>query len=153
MGFFSVNLWHQKCFKLASRQPLPSSGICPLYSFARAAMRKYHKLGDLFKQQTFISSQSQRPEVWHHVMTESVPLEACEQRICPRSPSFTSGWLSSSCVFVLKWGGAGHNFWKDDIVQGDNINWLESNGSKMADKSTLTRSWSSVYAHCNTSAS
>ena len=33
--------------------------------------------------------------------------------------------------------GAGHNFWKYDIVQGHNINQLESNGSKMVDKSTL----------------
>ena len=32
--------------------------------------------------------------------------------------------------------GAGHNFWKNDVAQGHNINWLESNGSQMADKST-----------------
>jgi len=31
--------------------------------------------------------------------------------------------------------GAGYNFSKNDIAQGYNINGLESNGSKMADKS------------------
>ena len=35
--------------------------------------------------------------------------------------------------------GAGHNFWNNNIAQGHSINWLELNGSKMADKSTLTR--------------
>ena len=49
--------------------------------------------------------------------------------------------------------GGRHNFWKNDIVQGHNINQLESNGSRMADKSTSTRPWSSIYAHHNTSAS
>ena len=39
---------------------------------------------------------------------------------------------------------AGHNFWKNDIVRGHNINQLESNGSRMADKSTSTRPWSSI---------
>ena len=38
-------------------------------------------------------------------------------------------------------GGAGHNFWKNDIAQRQNINQLESNGTKMADK---TRPWSSI---------
>ena len=46
--------------------------------------------------------------------------------------------------------GAGHNLWKNDIAQGGNISWLESDGSKMAVKSTLTRTWSSVYTHRNT---
>ena len=43
--------------------------------------------------------------------------------------------------FVTGGKGAGHNFWKKDIAQGHNINWLESNGTKMADK---TWSWSSI---------
>ena len=30
--------------------------------------------------------------------------------------------------------GAGHNFGKNDIAQGRSINQLESNGTKMADK-------------------
>ena len=47
--------------------------------------------------------------------------------------------------------GAGHNLWQNDTSPGQDINWLESNGSKMADK--LTRSWVSVYSHCNTSVS
>ena len=46
--------------------------------------------------------------------------------------------------------GKGHTFWENDIAQGHNINWSDSNGSKMTDKSTLTRPWSSVYAHSNT---
>ena len=37
--------------------------------------------------------------------------------------------------------GAGHNFWKNDVTQGHNINWLEPNGTKMADK---TRPRSSI---------
>ena len=41
-----------------------------------------------------------------------------------------------------KW--AGHNFWKEDIAQGHIINRLESNGSKMADKSIFLRPWSSI---------
>ena len=39
---------------------------------------------------------------------------------------------------------AGHNFWKNDIVQGHSINQLESNGSKTTDKPTSTRLWSSI---------
>ena len=59
------------------------------------------------------------------------------------------------CTYPSETGGkgAGHNLWKNDIAQGHNIKWLERNGSKMADKSTSTRPWSSVWAHCNTSAS
>ena len=49
--------------------------------------------------------------------------------------------------------GAGHNLWKNGIALEHDINWLEPNGSKMADKSTSTRPWASVYTHCNTSAS
>ena len=30
--------------------------------------------------------------------------------------------------------GAGHNFWKNDIAQGHNKNQLESNKTKMTDK-------------------
>ena len=44
---------------------------------------------------------------------------------------------------------AGHDLWKNDIAQVHDINWLEPNGSKMADKSTSTRPW----AHCNISGS
>ena len=40
--------------------------------------------------------------------------------------------------------GAGHNFWKDNIAQGHTIKWLKSNGSKIADKSNLTKPWSSI---------
>ena len=32
---------------------------------------------------------------------------------------------------------AGHNFWKNDIAQGHSINWLKSNGSKMASQIQL----------------
>ena len=35
----------------------------------------------------------------------------------------------------------GHNFSKNDIAQGHNINWLESNGIKKVDKN---RPWSSI---------
>ena len=41
-----------------------------------------------------------------------------------------------------KWAGC--NFWKKDIAQGHIINCLESNGSKMADKSILLWPWSSI---------
>ena len=42
-------------------------------------------------------------------------------------------------------GKAGrHNFRKNYIAQGYNINWLESNGPNMAGKSTWTRPWSSA---------
>ena len=33
--------------------------------------------------------------------------------------------------------GAEHNFWKNDIEQGHNINWLKSNGSKMTNQIQL----------------
>ena len=46
--------------------------------------------------------------------------------------------------------GARHNFWKNNIAQGHNINWLELNGSKMADKSTLIRPPSSINKLNNT---
>ena len=40
---------------------------------------------------------------------------------------------------------AGHmSLWKSDITQGHTISQLESNGSKVADKSTWTRLWSSI---------
>ena len=48
-------------------------------------------------------------------------------------------YLSSLSSFETGRKVAGHNFWKNEIAQGHNINPLESNGSKMADKSTLTR--------------
>ena len=49
---------------------------------------------------------------------------------------------------LVQWGGgegkgAQHSLWKNDIAQEHNINWLESNGSKMASKWTSTRPWSS----------
>ena len=53
----------------------------------------------------------------------------------------------------LKQKAAGHNLWKNELAQGHNINCLEWSRSKMADKSTSTAPWSSVYIHCNTSAS
>ena len=43
--------------------------------------------------------------------------------------------------------GAGHSLWQKDIA---NISWLESDGFKTAVKSTLARTWSSVYTHPNT---
>ena len=48
-------------------------------------------------------------------------------------------YLSSLSTFETGGKAAGHNFWKNEIAQGHSINPLESNGSKMADKSTLTR--------------
>ena len=53
-------------------------------------------------------------------------------------------YLSSLSSFETGGKVAGHNFWKNEIAQGHNINPLESNGSKMADKSTLTRPWPSI---------
>ena len=69
-----------------------------------------------------------------------------------------SGPITSWQIDGEKWkwnrrGRGGHDFGKNDIPQEYNINRLESNGSKIADKSTSTRPWSSVYAHFNTSAS
>ena len=52
--------------------------------------------------------------------------------------------LSQTRVIATGGKGAGHNFWKNDIARGHNINQLESNGIKMADKSTLIRHWSSI---------
>ena len=43
--------------------------------------------------------------------------------------------------FVTGGKGAGRNFSKKDRAQGHNINWLESNGTKLAGK---TRPWSSI---------
>ena len=66
-------------------------------------------------------------------------------------------WHFLQSVMTLKQEGRGkgarHNLWKNDIAWGYNINRLESNGSKMADKSTSTRPWSSLYTPWNTSAS
>ena len=44
--------------------------------------------------------------------------------------------------------GQGTTFERNDIAWEHNINWLDSNGSKVADKSTLASSWFSVYASC-----
>ena len=51
---------------------------------------------------------------------------------------FLNKWRESLCSSVTERKGARHNFWKNNIAQGHNINRLESTGSKMADKSTLT---------------
>ena len=52
----------------------------------------------------------------------------------------------SITLIILKQEGKGQtkSFWKNDTAQVYNISWLESNGSKMAVKSTLTRTWPSV---------
>ena len=55
-----------------------------------------------------------------------------------------SGPITSWEIDGEKWkwnrrGRGGHNFGKNDIPQEYNINQLESNGSKIADKSTSTR--------------
>ena len=48
-------------------------------------------------------------------------------------------YLSSLSSFQTGGKGEGHSFSKNEIAQGHNINPLESNGSKIADTSTLTR--------------
>ena len=58
-------------------------------------------------------------------------------------------------VLISHWNrreGIGHRIGKNETAQGYGINWLEPNRSKMADKSTSTRLWASVWSHCNTSA-
>ena len=52
----------------------------------------------------------------------------------------------SITLIILKQEGKGQtkSFWKNDTAQVYNIGWLESNESKMEDKSTLTRTWPSV---------
>ena len=40
--------------------------------------------------------------------------------------------------------GAGHNFWKNDIAQDHNINWLTSNGPKMASQIQLNLNFQCV---------
>ena len=90
-------------------------------------------------------------KIWIRILIEELPI-MCQQ---PRH----SMWLclvncgSSSRQFIIRLQshsyviggkGAGHNFWKNNIAQGHNtnhINQLESNGTKMADK---TRPWSSI---------
>ena len=62
-----------------------------------------------------------------------------------------SNWRRAGCC-ETGGKGAGHNLWKHDIARGHDINWLEPSGSKMADKSTSTRPWASLYTHCNTAA-
>lgn len=44
-------------------------------------------------------------------------------------------------------GGRAHPLGKGGTAQGHNISWLDSSGSKMADRSTSARPWSSVHSH------
>ena len=44
--------------------------------------------------------------------------------------------MVSQTSFEIGEKRVGHNIWKNEIALGHNINWLESNGSKMADKPT-----------------
>ena len=44
--------------------------------------------------------------------------------------------MVSQTSFEIGEKRVGHNIWKNEIALGHIINWLESNGSKMADKST-----------------
>ena len=53
-------------------------------------------------------------------------------------------WATEQLVNITGEKGAGHNFLKNDLGQGHSINWLESNGSKTADKQTLIRPWFSI---------
>ena len=48
--------------------------------------------------------------------------------------------------------GIGHNIYKNDIATGHDKNWLEPTRSKMVEDSTPSRTWASLYLHCNTSA-
>ena len=48
--------------------------------------------------------------------------------------------------------GPGHNLVKNDKAWGHHINWLETNGSKMAGQLTSSRPGASAYTHVNTSA-
>ena len=70
------------------------------------------------------------------------PRDSQESSLAPQFESI------NLLVLSLFYGGkgAGHNPWKNDTAWGHNINqWLESNESKMADKSTsMTRLWSSI---------
>ena len=50
------------------------------------------------------------------------------------------GFYGDGAGFVTGEKRAGHKFWKNDIAQGHNINQLESDESKMADKS-LNLNW------------
>ena len=75
------------------------------------------------------------PTSTHHVFPneKNYPHEPYDFIIC------LVVWLPQG--FVTGGKGTGHNFWINNIAQGHKINWSESNGTKMADK---TRPWSSV---------
>ena len=60
---------------------------------------------------------------------------------------------SVSQPFWWEGKGQGTTFKKSDLGQGRDSNWLEQNGSKMADELTSTRPWASAYTHSDTSAS
>ena len=83
----------------------------------------------------------------------------CHRSTLNRKPAVAWPWLSQATISPPPWGrvpgplcwcnktggkGGGHNFRKNDIPQGHNINPLESNGPKMADKSISTRPWSLI---------
>ena len=97
---------------------------------------------------------------WYFLTPYSLPLITLPN-VCIKLCSFAShanqlNPLSPCCCCcLLETGGKGarHNLGKHDIAQGHNIDWLESNGSKMTDKPPSTWPWLSAYAHCNRSAS
>ena len=68
----------------------------------------------------------------------------CSHPAHPMAPSPVLLLQELQILTETRGKGAGHNFWKNDIARGHNINWLEPNGSKMADKSTWARPWSSI---------
>ena len=49
-------------------------------------------------------------------------------------------YVNKIATFVSGGKGTGNNFWNNDIAQVNNINWLESNGINMADKTTPSSS-------------
>ena len=75
------------------------------------------------------------PTSTHHVFPyeKNYPHELYDFIIC------LVVWLPQG--FVTGGKGTGHNFWINNIAQGHKINWSESSGTKMADK---TRPWSSI---------
>ena len=72
---------------------------------------------------------------WIVVLEKTVesPLDSKENK--PVNPKWNQPWIFIRSETGRK--GSGHNFWKNNIARGYNINWLESNGSKRGDKSTL----------------
>ena len=137
-------------------------------SFKSGSLEDSHSLTSASALNQLLESKwSERKIPWRRAYQPtpvSVPGESCRQRsLAGYSPWVTKSrtWLKQPCTskHEVKWKslsrvqlfstpcitggkGAGHNFWKNDIAQGHNINQLESNGSKMADKPT--RPWSSI---------